>query len=369
MKETELEQTESGQAHPAVTVVVAAYNCERYVRECLQSLREQTFGDFEAIVVDDASTDSTVHVVRAFLDETGDTRFTLVLSERNAGPGAARNKALDRAAGEYVMYVDSDDRLARNALEMLVSRARRQQLEELVYSARSFHEDAAAKALMDEDYSGREPFDGVGTGIELLTFHSERGQYYASGALRMVSRDLLEREHIRFTEGIIHEDELYSFFIAVHSKRSSFLDEPLYLRRQRVGSIMGSQFRSAKSAVGILTSICVVRRWVAANAATLDDAFLRSVGRIVAQWSLVVAREWNQNLSESERALIADELFADERDELFFSILGPGDVMLQAESEYRDSLTYRVGDAIVKVPREVRNRLSVVKNRRAVQDL
>ena len=348
---------------PAATVIVAAYNCEKYIGDCLQSLKDQDFTDFEAIVVDDCSTDGTVSVARQFLD---DPRFELICSERNGGPGAARNKALDVACGQYVLYVDADDMLRHDGLLLLVGRARSQDLDELVYSAQSFHEDEAAAKVLGEDYSGRDPFDGVGTGPEMLAFHSSRGQYYASGALRMVRRALLEEAQIRFPEGIIHEDELYSFFIAAASKRSSFLDEPLYLRRQRAGSIMGAQRRTAASVIGVLTSICVVRRWISRHASEFDDEFLRAAGRIVAQWSRVVARDWDTCLSERERAEIASGLFPDQRDELFFNVLGAGDVAESAAGEYRDSRTYQVGNALVSVPRKVRDRAKAVLGRKRV---
>lgn len=358
--------TEGATTEPAVTVIVAAYNCAGYIAECLQSLKDQDSGDFEAIVVDDASTDGTAEVARGFLS---DGRFTLIESERNGGPGPgrARNKALDAARGEYVLYVDADDFLRKDALGKLIERARAQDLDELVYSAQTFHESNAAMKVLNEDFSGREDFEGVGTGPEMLAFHSDRGQYYAPGQLRMIRRAMIEREGIRFPEGIIHEDELYSFFTAAASKRSSFLNEPLYLRRQRTGSIMSSRRHTAESVIGMLTSICVLRRWVAAHAASLDDGFLRATGRIVAQWSAKVAGDWDGSLTDGERARIADGLFADGREELFFHILGSGDVAVQAADEYRGSLTYRVGDLVVRAPRAVRDHVKAAVRRSQVR--
>ena len=102
---------------PDVTVIVAVYNCEAYVGECLESLRSQTRGDFECIVVDDASTDDSVEAVRAQIADDG--RFTLIEKAENGGPGAARNEALGCARGRYVMYVDADDRLHVSMIEKL----------------------------------------------------------------------------------------------------------------------------------------------------------------------------------------------------------------------------------------------------------
>ena len=352
---------------PAVTVIVAAYNCEDYIGECLLSLQEQTFADFECIVVDDCSTDDTVDAVRMCME--GDDRFALIALTKNGGPGAARNAALDRARGEYVMYVDADDRLAHDGLRKLIERARAQQLDELQFNAQSFYEDGAAMQVMSEDFEGRESFEDVATGPELFTFFSDRNQYFSQGALRMFRREMLEQAGVRFPEGIIHEDALFAFMAMTVSARSSFLNEPIYLRRQRAGSIMGARRRSVDSVIGHLTVISCVRMWVADNAANCDDAFLQAVGREVGLWSRLVAHDWAELLSDEERAAITEGLYADDRRALFFDILGAGDAAERAAAEYRDSQTYRLGDMIATVPRKARVRVRAFKNRRKVDEL
>ncbi len=93
-------------APPSVSVIVATYNGEALLHEALASLRAQTFSDFEAIVVDDGSTDRTVALVERLAAE--DARFRLVRQE-NAGTQAARNAALGRASGKWVALLDQDD--------------------------------------------------------------------------------------------------------------------------------------------------------------------------------------------------------------------------------------------------------------------
>lgn len=346
---------------PDVTVIVASYNCEAYVGECLESLRTQTLGSFECIVVDDASTDGSVAAVRAQI--ANDARFTLIERAENGGPGATRNEALDRARGRYVMYVDADDRLTADALEKLVARADAQQLDELYFSAQSFYEDGAVYDVMNENFAGREPFEGVVTGRELFTFFSDRGQYFPQGALRMVRRELLERERIRFPEGIIHEDVLYGWRILVASERSSFLNEPLYLRRQRAGSIMGAKRRTAENVLGHSVCVSQVRAWVAAHADELDDAFIQAAGREVGQWCQCIARDW-VGLTPAERAAFTAGLSPDERLEFNFFMLGAGQAAERAAAEWRESQTYKLGDAVARLPRALRIRLRALLDRR-----
>jgi len=87
-----------------VSVVIPLYNKARYINRCLRSICAQTFSDFELIVVDDGSSDGGGQIARAF----GDARIR-VIQQQNAGPGAARNRGLAEAQGEYIAFLDADD--------------------------------------------------------------------------------------------------------------------------------------------------------------------------------------------------------------------------------------------------------------------
>ena len=100
---------------PRVSVIVPLYNKAAFVRRALDSIAAQTFADFETIVVDDGSTDGGERVVA----EYGDARFRLV-SQRNVGPGAARNRGISEAAGEFIAFLDADDEWLPDYLEECV---------------------------------------------------------------------------------------------------------------------------------------------------------------------------------------------------------------------------------------------------------
>ncbi|TGY60270.1 glycosyltransferase family 2 protein [Coriobacteriaceae bacterium] len=103
---------------PCVSIVIPVYNVERYLVDCLDSIAGQSFNDFEVLLVDDGSTDDSLAVCRRF--ECMDARFR-VLAQENAGAAVARNRALDEAAGEWIMFVDSDDLLECDCVERLLA--------------------------------------------------------------------------------------------------------------------------------------------------------------------------------------------------------------------------------------------------------
>lgn len=103
---------------PRVSIIVPVYNAEAFLAECLESIARQTMTDFEALLVDDGSTDGSLAVCRS-LSGT-DPRFK-VLAQENAGAAAARNLALGEACGEWLMFVDSDDLITNDCVECLLA--------------------------------------------------------------------------------------------------------------------------------------------------------------------------------------------------------------------------------------------------------
>lgn len=99
-----------------ISIIVPIYNSEKYLDECLQSILNQTFDDYEVICVDDGSTDKSLSICQKFAN--ADTRFKLI-GQENGGVSAARNRAIKEAKGEYICFVDSDDIIGQEYLSSL----------------------------------------------------------------------------------------------------------------------------------------------------------------------------------------------------------------------------------------------------------
>ena len=204
---------------PAVSVIIPMYNVRPYIEDCLLSLKRQTFGDFEALCVDDGSTDGTLEAARKAVGD--DARFSF-LSQANAGQSAARNAGIARATGKYIVFLDSDDYYEDRALQTLFERAERDELDDLFFSARTAYEDAKARARYRDDYDDREGIDGVMTGRQLMARFAELDSFCVSPALQFVRRDFLEESGIRFYEGIVHEDNLFTCLMLAAAPRAAF---------------------------------------------------------------------------------------------------------------------------------------------------
>ena len=104
---------------PLVSVLMTAFNREKYIAEAIESVLASTYTNFELIIVDDGSTDNTVMIAKEY--ETKDKRISVHANEKNLGQFPNRNHAADFANGEYVMYVDSDDKIFPDGFERLVN--------------------------------------------------------------------------------------------------------------------------------------------------------------------------------------------------------------------------------------------------------
>ena len=107
---------------PKISVIVAVYNVNQYLRRSMDCLKNQTLKDLEFICIDDCSTDDSLEILREY--EAKDSRFKIITSDKNGGAAIARNKGLDIAQGEYLGFIDPDDAIDLNYYEELYKKAK-----------------------------------------------------------------------------------------------------------------------------------------------------------------------------------------------------------------------------------------------------
>lgn len=198
-----------GVKRPLVSVIVGVYNKEGVIGECLRSIFAQTFSGFEVIVVDDGSTDGSLEVVRGFQDG----RLRVIVRERNSGlPGVPRNQAVREARGEYVAFLDADDRWMPEKLEKQLGYMRLHP-EYLLTHTRCFVVDGEGKRL-GLRHGGIYPADGYCT-RELLR------HCFITLSTVILTRELFEAAGGFSEEGTMRCGEDWEFFLRC-SRRAAF---------------------------------------------------------------------------------------------------------------------------------------------------
>ena len=104
-----------------ISIIVPVYNVEEYIEDCLRSITAQTYkGEVECIIVDDCTPDSSCTIIEKFISKyAGNIQFKLLHHEKNRGLSAARNTGIDATTGEYIYFLDSDDEITPNCIELL----------------------------------------------------------------------------------------------------------------------------------------------------------------------------------------------------------------------------------------------------------
>ena len=194
-----------------VSIVFPVYNKSEHLPTTLPSLLSQTYRDFELIAVDDGSTDGSGD----FLDRLAKTDSRVkVIRQPNAGVSAARNAALDRASGDYVVFADADDTVCPDWLEVLAKEAETSGADIVVSGF--FSTDSNGKALD----TVLPPEEGNITGKEFLgNFYAHQSNHGLPGFGhgKIVRRDLIEKNNIRFTPGLKLAEDL-DFFVRLYDK-------------------------------------------------------------------------------------------------------------------------------------------------------
>ncbi len=270
--------------NPRVSVIIPMYNVESYVRECIQSLLDQDFPDFEAICVDSGSHDATMDVARSAAG--GDPRFVFMQGE-DKGQSRARNQALGQARGDYLLNLDSDDYYLPQTIGSLVRRADEDRLDMLFFSAKTFYESVVLARSNPEPQANRADVPGVMTGAQMYVAMEASGAFRPSACFYLVRRELVEDAGLRFVEGIIHEDLLFTMQLVPLAARCAFLNECFYQRRMRAGSTMTTA-RGIRNVQGHLVASMRMEKWLHENNANYDDAFCDAYAhRIHATWELI----------------------------------------------------------------------------------
>ena len=215
------------------SIIIPVYNVADYLEECLESVLSQTFTDFEAICINDGSTDRSQEILDAFADL--DSRF-IVVSKANGGLSSARNAGLSIARGDIVMFLDSDDVLEPRALAVVNDSFSRHEPDILTFGASVFPEDEAEKHLA-ECLSPRDAvYDKFS--FELLTKENSRPYVWRSA----FKRDFLIGNQLSFDQTIsFGEDQVFYFEAYPKSHKTVLSSEKLYrYRLARSSSLMNS---------------------------------------------------------------------------------------------------------------------------------
>lgn len=207
-----------------ISIIIPLYNAENYIGRCLDSIKNQTYKNFEIIAINDSSKDDSWNVLNNYVSYNTNINFKIVDNEINLGLSKTRNKGLEIATGDYILFMDIDDTLVDSeSLQHFVNKTynnpdivfgRTRLLLNNVPRESHYHNLKNKK----ETYENNEILDGFFAGEWAVTAWN-----------KLYKKDFLNQNKLRFLDNLLHEDELWAFETAVAARKINFLEQETYI--------------------------------------------------------------------------------------------------------------------------------------------
>lgn len=216
-----------------VSVIIPAYNAEKTIKRCMESVLNQTLSDIEIIAVNDGSKDGTPDILNSF----SDCRLT-VISQDNSGQGAARNLGMSRARGEYISFVDADDTIEPDMLKEMYNRAKEYDAEIVQCNLWDIFSDGTRRLQLDP----LNDFVEISDNAEYFSNYLAVCIHSYEVCNKIFKRDFIKKNNLKFadTRKYFSEDILFNMEAVKYLKRVCFYGAPCYNYYQNSESHMHS---------------------------------------------------------------------------------------------------------------------------------
>ena len=215
---------------PLFSIILPIYNVEKYLPECVESILNQKCKDYEIILVDDGSTDSSPDICDKYAKEHN---FVKIIHKPNGGQSDARNLGLKEAIGEYVFFVDSDDYLKDEMVLSKIAEKIKSNPDVVAFKSLRWFENTKTLSTNSGDLSVSDdallPYKKY---LELI----DKDMYFNSPWSKVIKRSILIDNNIEFQNGLLGEDNDWYYKVVNHLQSLELINEPLYVYRQRAGS-------------------------------------------------------------------------------------------------------------------------------------
>ncbi len=289
--------------NPRMSIIIPVYNVEKWLRECLDSIVIQTASDFEVILINDGSTDSSLEILKEYGKKYP---FFHIYTKKNGGLSSARNVGIHHAQGEYIYFLDSDDKLYdENCVSFLLSELQESDLDVLCFDGESFFE---TRELQEKNptygaaYQRQQSYGDYSTGCELFSKLVYNQDYYPSACLACYRKGFLEKYNLYFDEGYLYEDNLFSFKAMLLGGRVRHQARKILFRRIRHGSITQAALRWDNVKSYFHTWMCMKEFW---KMHPFEPNVESAIESIVDGIKAAVISVWN-GVSLEERAKVSN---------------------------------------------------------------
>ena len=225
-----------------LSIIIPVYNVEDYVKNCLKSVSNLSGLDYEIIVVNDGSTDSSLKIVQEFwADYDGDMK---IITKKNGGLSSARNCGIQASCGDYICFLDSDDFVLPEKFIQFVQSVYADDLDVgfgnlIRFNEKEEYSEDPSSVWKNKVFPKCSPIlSGVNFADQI--FDRRKDFINVEACIQIVKKQFLMRHNLLFKEGIYHEDTLFTYQEFMVAEKMKYYNIPFYVYRYRSDSIMNS---------------------------------------------------------------------------------------------------------------------------------
>ncbi|CDG86475.1 glycosyltransferase family 2 protein [Xenorhabdus bovienii] len=213
-----------------ISIIIPVYNVEKYIEKCINSIKKQSYNNFEAIVVNDGSTDKSIEKILPIIDH--DSRFR-ILNKKNAGLSSARNQGIENSTGEYITFIDSDDYIHHNFLQDMIEKTIKTDSDICVCDVQTVGEKGNKIKYLKQN------IDSENTSLDIYPIYLEAVSVLPNVGNKLYKKELFNK--IKFPTGRYFEDIAVMHEIIFNTKKICYINKPLFYYVIRENSITQTQ--------------------------------------------------------------------------------------------------------------------------------
>lgn len=286
----------------AVSIIVPIYNCKDRVERCVESIYTQSFSDFEVILVNDGSTDNSLEVCKKLQNRYSQLA---VIDKENGGAGSARNAGLQVAKGEYILFVDADDEINKDLLQIVYSKAKEANYDIVVFAIGIIHngvEDEKKQKLTSTQQRNMELRTQQEFRKEFVNLYYD-GVLYGGPCNKLFKRSVIEKNQVFFPNLKRGQDEIFNFRFYRWVESAAVIPDVLYTYYIFDQASANKKYRLNYFETTTITYFRAVRSLLDEFKITDDDSIKRFQYSFVYSMEAAPELAWNplEKLNKSEK--------------------------------------------------------------------
>lgn len=206
-----------------ISIIIPLYNAEKYIARCLDSIIIQSYKNFEIVIINDKSKDDSWNVLNQYVSNNLNINFKIINNEINLGLSKTRNKGIEIATGDYILFMDNDDTLVDELSLQHFINAIDNDPDIVIGKTRFLQNDEPKESRYHTLKSTKSTYKGNEVIIGFLS-----GQWAVTAWNKLYKKSFLNENKLRFLDDLLHEDELWAFETAIPAKTVNFLDFETY---------------------------------------------------------------------------------------------------------------------------------------------